>query len=94
MKKSVLTIIAILFTVSLSAQSVNKNHSFGFGVQFSSFPLTHAIPEVMNYQVEVSTLQMLLQLAYRENMNMLSIERFLFPLNRVIFTRDYLTKNI
>lgn len=42
MKKSVLTIIAILFAVSLSAQSVNKNHSFGFGVQFSSFPLTHA----------------------------------------------------
>lgn len=42
MKKSVLTIIAILFAVSLSAQSVNKNHSFGFGVQFSSFPLTYA----------------------------------------------------
>ena len=42
MKKSLLTIIAILFAVSLSAQSVNKHHSFGFSVQFSSFPLTHA----------------------------------------------------
>lgn len=42
MKKLHFTIIAILFAVSLSAQSVNKNHSFGFGVQFSSFPLTYA----------------------------------------------------
>lgn len=42
MKKLNFTIIALLFAVSLSAQSVNKHHSFGFGVQFSSFPLTYA----------------------------------------------------
>ena len=42
MKKLNFTIIALLFAVSLSAQSVNKNHSFGFGVQFCSFPLTYA----------------------------------------------------
>lgn len=42
MKKLNFTIIALLFAVSLSAQSVNKNHSFGVSVQFSSFPLTYA----------------------------------------------------
>ena len=42
MKKLNFTIIALLFAVSLSAQSVNKHHSFGFSVQFSSFPLTYA----------------------------------------------------
>ena len=42
MKKLNFTIIALLFAVSLSAQSVNKHHSFGFGVPFSSFPLPHA----------------------------------------------------
>lgn len=46
MRRFYLGIIALLFTVSLSAQSVNnsnfEHHSFGFGVQFSSFPLMHA----------------------------------------------------